>query len=219
MPIPWRRLLLPETLLKLVGRSPRTNVVTGDSRSALHRASAAQISWTGEHLQPLETAVHHDRALHSNRPIDVTAHDDGQLQESAVLEARAPVAPLQTPSAVSSNKTDSTKLSSLHSPESVPLHSRHRRIGSAASDVSLSSVVSTTGAYTGFTQAGQYDLTMDVILRGEFISEQQSKACGEAPHAMQSCLLVKLLCIPLFYHSHIAYSCRLLLSALGLLPT
>lgn len=79
------------------------------------------------------------------------------------------------------------------------LQHQHRRASSAGSEISLSSVVSTTGAtsgaYTGFTQHGQYDLTRDVILRGEFISDQQAKVTPDMPATC--CIVINVLVQPM----------------------
>ena len=161
-------LQLPRTLLKLVVGSPRTDVVSGETTSGTTREATAQ-----------PTDLHNDSFGNQKRESSAhessTATNGHSLHESQVRDRgrdRQPHAALSTSSA---NGPTSSAQEGFRGPAS----SQHRKAMSAGSQLSLSSTVSTTGtttgAYTGFTQNGQYDLTHDVILRGEFISDQQAK--------------------------------------------
>ncbi len=48
MPFSWRKLVLPSVLLKLVGRSPQTNVVSGGSTDFDQSEARGGLSWDGE---------------------------------------------------------------------------------------------------------------------------------------------------------------------------
>lgn len=156
MSVAW--LKLPGFLLKLVGTSTRTNVVSGDDRSDTRRHAACPSGLYNNSIQKREPSA---RAFS-------TASNDHRLHESRVQqsneEAHQPHAALSAFSADSpSSKTEDGN--------SGPVRSQHRKPVSGGS----STTGTTTGAYTGFTQNGQYDLTHDVILRGEFIPDQQAK--------------------------------------------
>ena len=176
MPVALRRLFLPEVLLKLVGRSPRTNVVSGDTSQPEH-ASHSEISWNGTDLLSGEVAYQQDRVSPVYESIATAADQNVQPEENSHPESGTSGPHiLLSGSATTAQCTDSNQPPSMHAVNILPARGHHRRTSSATSDISLNSTVSTTGAYTGFTQSGKYDLTLDVILRGEFISEQQSKA-------------------------------------------
>jgi len=175
MPFSWRKLVLPSVLLKLVGRSPHANVVSGGPTDFDESEARGRLSWDGEDI-PLGESTHQDRISPAYESVNTSANHHDQLQESSVygIEMSAP-APLLSESTPAVKRADPVQPSASQATDRLPSRGHHRRTSSATSDISLSSIVSTTGAYTGFTQAGQYDLALDVILRGEFISEQQSK--------------------------------------------
>lgn len=169
----WRK--LAGALLKVVGKSPSTNVVSGECISSELQEATAGCSdlclrkhdvenQTQESATEESPAVSNDHQLHQKR---VQQSPEGEL------DARRRTASLLT---------FPTNKQTRHALEGNGLR-QHRRASSAGSEISLSSAVSTTGAttgaYTGFTQHGQYDLTHDVILRGEFISDQQAKVTLE----------------------------------------
>jgi hypothetical protein len=174
MPFSWRKLVLPSVLLKLVGRSPHTNVVSGGSNDFDESEARGGLSWDGEDILLGESA-HQDRISPAYESVDTSANQHDQLQESSVYGIDVSAQKPWSGSTPAAKRADPVQLSASQATDTLPSRGHHRRTSSAASDISLSSVVSTTGAYTGFTQAGQYDLALDVILRGEFISEQQSK--------------------------------------------
>ena len=173
MPFSWRKLVLPSVLLKLVGRSPHTNVVAGGSTDFDVSEARGGLSWDGEDILLGESA-HQDRISPAYESVDTSANQHDQLQESSVYGTDVSAQKPWSGSTPAAKRADPVQ-SASQATDTLPSRGHHRRTSSAASDISLSSVVSTTGAYTGFTQAGQYDLALDVILRGEFISEQQSK--------------------------------------------
>lgn len=176
---------IARTLLKLVGRSPRTNVVSGGSSGSGSGTSRERASEGSEFQFNANADLESQNPL---SPVHVASKggNDDRLHETQVQQggpsASLPLHAAPSPTSVE-NFASSTQKPSIH-----PVSSRHRRTSSAASEVSLSSVVSTTGAYTGFTQHGQYDLTHDVILRGEFISEQQAKVCLTGKMSWSWCL-------------------------------
>ncbi len=170
MPFSWRKLVLPSVLLKLVGRSPQTNVVSGGSTDFDQSEARGGLSWDGEDI-PLGESAHQDRISPAYGSVNTSANQHDQLQESSVYGIDVSAQKPLSESTRAAKRADPVQQAT----DTFPSRGHHRRTSSAASDISLSSVVSTTGAYTGFTQAGQYDLALDVILRGEFISEQQSK--------------------------------------------
>ena len=174
MPFSWRKLVLPSVLLKLVGRSPRANVVSGGSTDFDESEARGGLSWDGEDI-PLGESIHQDRISPAYESVNTSANQHGQLQECSVYDIDVSVPPPVSDSTPAAKRADPVQPSASQATDTLPSRGHHRRTSSAASDISLSSIVSTTGAYTGFTQAGQYDLALDVILRGEFISEQQSK--------------------------------------------
>ena len=163
-----------EALLKLVGRSPRSDVLSGGSTGIDSDRPRERASESSD-LRFSESAD-----LESQKPLSPLhgaskGSNDDRLHETPVQQG-APSASLASHATPSTTSVDNLTLS-IQKPGSHAVSSHHRKTSSAASEASLSSVVSTTGAYTGFTQHGQYDLTHDVILRGEFISEQQAKVC------------------------------------------
>lgn len=178
----WHR--LHRALLKVVGRLPSANVVSGERISSeLQQATA----WNSR------TSLDHDDVENQKGGSfirnSVAAPNDHQLHETGVQQspegAGQPTASLAK---LPTHKATSSELDGNSFP--VQLQPQHRRASSAGSEISLSSAVSTTGAtsgaYTGFTQHGQYDLTHDVILRGEFISDQQAKV---TPDIQAACAL------------------------------
>lgn len=164
--------LLPDVLLKLAGKSPHTNVVSGQSTEIVDSEPRDRLSWNGQDI-PLEEVADQERVSPVYKSVATSANKHEQLQETSVRRGNALALPTLSSAA---KRADSPQPSGLQTTDTLPVRGHHRRTSSATSDISLASLVSTTGAYTGFTQAGQYDLTRDVILRGEFISEQQSKA-------------------------------------------
>lgn len=170
----WRK--LPGTLLKLVGRSSRTNVVSGDPSASNSDRAREATSWNSDIDGRNADGDLEKQEFASTAHDDPAASNDDRLHESKVQRsfeaAYAAQPPTQSPSASSANGQTTR---GQNGQTDHPIRGHHRRTSSAASEVSLSSVMSTTGAYTGFTQHGKYDLTRDVILRGEFISEQQAK--------------------------------------------
>ncbi len=175
MPVSWRKLVLPSVLLKLVGRSPHANVVSGGSTDFDGSEARGDLSWDGKDI-PLGESAHQDCISPTYESVNTSANQHDQLQESSVYGIDVSAQKSLSESTPAAKRTDPVQLSaSQQATDTLSSRGHHRRTTSAASDISLSSVVSTTGAYTGFTQAGQYDLALDVILRGEFITEQQSK--------------------------------------------
>lgn len=182
----WHR--LHRALLKLVGRLPSANVVSGGRISSeLQKATA----WNGPSRTSLDHADVENQKRGSSIHKSPAAPNDHQLHGTRVQQSpeddRQPTASV----AKLSTHRASSELDSNSFP--VQLQRQHRRASSAGSEISLSSVVSTTGAtsgaYTGFTQHGQYDLTHDVILRGEFISDQQAKVTPDIQAACCTCHL------------------------------
>ena len=171
MPVSWRKLVLPSVILKLLGRSPHASVVSGGPTEL---EAPGGLFWDGEDITQGESA-HQDRVSPAYEAVNTSANQHDQLQESSVHGIEVSGPPPLSKSTPAAKSADSVQSSASQATDILPRRGHHRRTSSAASDISLSSVVSTTGAYTGFTQAGQYDLALDVILRGEFISEQQSK--------------------------------------------
>lgn len=167
MSISW--LNVPRTLLKLViGGSLRTNVVSGQPSSDSTRtatASSNDLPDDSAGSQKRESSAHEGP----------TARKDHRLHESQVQQGHDAGQPHAALSRSSANGPTSSAMEGV----TGPIRSQLRNTESAGSVFSLSSTVSTTGtttgAYPGFTQNGQYDLTHDVILRGEFISDQQAK--------------------------------------------
>lgn len=182
MPVPWRRLLLADVLLKLAGRSSDANVVFGDPTESVSAEAPDSLSWDGRDVDQTDTAFEGpDRISPAYEAVATSANQTEQVQETSVRDGRlSGPHTLLSGSTSAAKQADPKQASDLQTTDHLPVRGQHRRTSSATSDISLASVVSTTGAYTGFTQSGQYDLYNDVILRGEFISEQQSKACTAA---------------------------------------
>lgn len=169
----WHR--LHRALLKVVGRLPSANVVSGERISnELQKATA----WNSRTSLDNEDVENQKQGSHAPMHNSAAAPNDHQLLGTRVQQnpegARQPTASLAK---LSIHGATASELDGSSFP--VQLQHQHRRASSVGSEISLSSVVSTTGAtsgaYTGFTQHGQYDLTRDVVLRGEFISDQQAK--------------------------------------------
>ena len=187
----WRK--VARALLKLVGRSPSTNVVSGDRISSDLQEATASNSNLCLHNDDVENQIQESSARGSpSVPIDHRLHKT-RVQQSpgGGHDARRPN------SFCSTYPTNTPSFNALEG-NSFAVPRQHRRVSSTGSEISLTSAVSTTGAttgaYTGFTQHGQYDLTQDVILRGEFISDQQAKVTLNL-HAMccfAVCAVVKL---------------------------
>ena len=175
----WRK--VAGALLKLVGRSPSTNVVPGDRISSDLQEATASNSDLCLHNDDVENQVQKWSARESPAgPIDHRLHKTGvQQSPRGGHDARRPNALLST--------SPTNKPTIALEGNSFPVQRQQRRASSFGSEISPSSTVSTTGAttgaYTGFTQHGQYDLAQDVILRGEFISDQQAKVTFDV-HAM-----------------------------------
>lgn len=180
----WRK--LAGALLNVVGKSPSTNVVSGERISSeLYEATAGH-SDLCLHKHDVENQTRESATDESPAgPSDHQLHQT-RVQQSpeGALDARRHNASLNT---TPINKRTCTALEG----NGYPVQRQHRRASSAGSEISLSSAVSitgaTTGAYTGFTQHGQYDLTNDVILRGEFISDQQAKVTIEVQASLLLC--------------------------------
>ena len=179
MPSAWPR--LSALLHGLISRTSRTKVVSGDS--------SGPDSDRPQERSSLDFDVRFGQSVDVesqdwSSPIhdSLAASNGHQLHESDVQQLnqgpRTTHRPAHEGSCANSTHNETSSVQSLggHS-----VHGHHRRTSSAASEISLSSVLSTTGAYAGFTQHGQYDLAQDVILRGEFISEQQAKVAYRAP--------------------------------------
>lgn len=166
----WLR--LPVALSKLVGRSPHSNVVSGAPT-----ISEAQEATPWNRVLRLHNGDVENQKQEASAQEILAARNDHGLHESRVQQTLEGAR--QPPGSVSI-LSRSIPAPSAQQGNSFPVQSQHRRASSAGSEVSVSSIVSTTGAttgaYTGFTQHGQYDLTHDIILRGEFISDQQAKA-------------------------------------------
>ena len=182
----WHR--LHRALLQLVGTSPSANIVSGERVSSELQQATARTS---------RTSLDHDDVENQKRGSSVhksaAAPNDHQLHGTGVQQspegASQPVASLAK---LPTYKATSSDLDGNSFPAvQLQLQRQHRRASSAGSEISLSSPVSTTGATsgacTGFTQHGQYDLTHDVILRGEFISDQQAKV---TPDIQAACCIV-----------------------------
>lgn len=166
MSISW--LKVPGTLLKLVIGNERTNVVSGQPSSDATPAA------TVFNDPPDDSAGSKKRESSAHE--DPTARKAHRLHEPQMQQGHDAAG---HPHAALPKSSAGGPTSSAQEGLTGPVRSHHRKTVSAGSGFSLSSTVSTTGtttgAYTGFTQNGQYDLTHDVILRGEFISDQQAK--------------------------------------------
>ena len=177
--------VLPTVLLKLIARSPSDDVVSGQpTENSAQRSSKLESLWAGAAAEPSQ---HDSYTPFVRDSLDLSSHQS----TSATVQAAQP-SPFSKASTQASLQQHSPKNESpvkLDSPlpiakpvlDGLLPGGRHRRTASASSEVSLVSANTAStnpGAYTGFTQSGHYDLTQDVILRGEFITASQSKASG-----------------------------------------
>lgn len=182
--------LLPTAFLKLVARSHHDDVLSEEAPDpAAGQPSQLESCWAGLAAEASQcdkyTAFTDD------------CHSTVAASQQANLTKQAQVLP--SPFSAPGNQTALNEHSADKQPRVehggslpiakpvvdglLPVASRHRRTNSASSDVSLVSAATAStnpGVYTGFTQNGHYDLTQDVVLRGEFISASQSKACGHS---------------------------------------
>ena len=164
----WRE--LARALLKVVNRSPSTNVVSGGRISSELQDATV---WNSDFCLRNDDVEKQSReSLAHEYP---ATRNDHQLHQTGVQQSTARALDPRRPTASILSQSTNKETSSALEDNGLPVQHQHRRASSAGSETSLSSAVSTTGAYIGFTQHGQYDLTHDVILRGEFISNQQAK--------------------------------------------
>ena len=177
--------VLPAALLKLTSRSPGDTVVSGQpTESSSQRTLRLESLWASAAAQQSQqesyTALVEDGHDPSSSSQKSTSRQATQQEQPS---------PFSEPGLFDQNDSDyqysrAAAAGSLPVAKPVldgllPIGSRHRRTASAASDISLVSANTAStqpGVFTGITQSGQYDLTQDVILRGEFITASQSKA-------------------------------------------
>lgn len=203
----WRK--LAGALLKVVGRSPSTNVVSEERLSSGLQDVTAWNTDFCPHSDDVENQTRESLAQESPATLKDHHLHQTRVQQSpeGPLDARGSTASLLT---LPTNKPTSSALEG----NGFPVQRQHRRASSAGSEFSLSSAVSTTGitagADTGFTQHGQYDLKHDVILRGEFISDQQAKVRLD---------LQTMCCFAISVMANQFLSCRQSLFVYVLLPT
>ena len=170
--------MLPTVLLKLIARSPDDNVVSGQpTEDSSQQSSKLESLWAGAAAEPNQLDSYTafvgnslDASTSSNQSTVQTAQPSPFSEATTQQHIPQIVGKLDSPLPIAKPVLDGL----------LP-GGRHRRSASASSDASLVSANTAStnpGAYTGFTQSGHYDLTQDVILRGEFITTSQSKASG-----------------------------------------
>lgn len=179
--VSWHN-VLPTVLLKLIARSPDDNVVSGQpTEDSSQQSSKLESLWAGAAAEPSQLDSYTafvgdslDASISSNQSTVQTT------QPSPFSEATTQ-ASLQQHIFQIDGKLDSPLPIAKPVLDGLLPGGRHIRSTSASSDasrVSANTASTNPGAYTGFTQSGHYDLTQDVILRGEFITTSQSKASG-----------------------------------------
>lgn len=176
--------VLPAVLLKLTSRSRGDTVVSDQpTESSSQRTLRLESLWAGAAAQQSQqdsyTALvedSHDPSSSSEKATSRQAQQEqpSPFSEPGLFDQNDSDYPYSQAAAAGSLPVAKPVLDGL-----LPSGGRHRRTTSAASDISLVSANTAStqpGVFTGITQSGQYDLTQDVILRGEFITASQSKA-------------------------------------------
>lgn len=177
--------LVPRAILRLRARSANDSVISGElNESSSHSSTRLETSWAGRNFVNLQEGCERERQY------DFVPLSPLCSQQQCPGLSGAPGHPLPPQQAA---ETDTFDTAGNELPQSKPVldgvlpgTGKHRRTGSAASDISLVSANgnTSTAAYTGFTQSGHYDLAQDVILRGEFITASQSKVGATASSAV-----------------------------------
>lgn len=183
MPTLTWRTLLPTVFLKLVSRSHADSVVTDDTAGSA-APQRTVLEATGAAARHSQSSDKYAKFVDDGASSIISNQQAALSTQLQVLRS-----PFSEPGHQAARKDDFNHNQLEEQGRTLPIAkpvvdgllpvaSKHRRTASASSDISLVSTATAStnpGVYTGLTQSGHYDLTQDVILRGEFITASQSK--------------------------------------------